>query len=213
MSVVVINPNSTVAMTEAMVQMAAETVPDLSFDGWTSTDGPPSIQGEADGALAEAPLLALVQKASDQKADGVVIGCFDDTALHQAAAIADCPVIGIGQASYHYAALRHWQFSVVTTLAVSVPVIAGNIETLGLQGQVAKVRASDVPVLALHEDPAVSQARIVEEALRAEREDDIDAIVLGCAGMVHVTAAVAEAVHVPVIDPVVAAATCMRWML
>ena len=60
-----------------------------------------------------------------------IIGCFDDTALEDAANLADCPVIGIGQASYHYAALRNWRFSVVTTLSVSKPIIQSNIEGQG----------------------------------------------------------------------------------
>ena len=46
-------------MTEAMVSAAQAAVPSLSFEGWTSHDGPPAIQGAEDGALAEPPLLEL----------------------------------------------------------------------------------------------------------------------------------------------------------
>ena len=213
MSVVIINPNSTVAMTKAMLDAAQRAVPDITFEGWTSHDGPPSIQGAEDGAQATAPLLKLVQKAHDQGAGGIVIGCFDDTALRQAAGIASCPVIGIGQAAYHFAALRGWRFSVVTTLAVSVPILEQNIRDQGLDGYLGKVRASDVPVLALHEDQAKAETRIADEAKRAAGEDRIDALILGCAGMVNVVADVRASVGLPVIDPVVAAAASMRWLI
>lgn len=212
MAVLIINPNSTVTMTDAMVQAARLAVPGMSFEGWTSHDGPAAIQGREDGAAATPPLLELVRQANTQRADGIIIGCFDDTALADAAALAECPVIGIGQASYHFAALRQWRFSVVTTLPVSVPVIAENIATSGLAQHVSRVRASDVPVLALESDQDSAEQIIAAEALSAEREDGIDAVILGCAGMVRVVETVERSVAIPVLDPIKIAATCMAWL-
>ena len=213
MSVVIINPNSTSAMTEAMVQTAREAAPGLSFDGWTSVDGPAAIQGAEDGAKATRPLLDLVDKANKQGADGIIIGCFDDTALREAAEMATCPVIGIGQAAYHFAALRNWRFSVVTTLPVSIPVIEANIDALGLGGFLGKVRASNVPVLELENDPNGSEARMLGEARRAAKEDNIDAVILGCAGVVNLSKSIDQALDLVVLDPVVVAASCMKWLL
>ncbi|MEM6385469.1 MAG: aspartate/glutamate racemase family protein [Pseudomonadota bacterium] len=213
MSVVIINPNSTTAMTEAMLAVAQEAAPDVAMEGWTSHNGPPAIQGKEDGLRAEPPLMDLIRQAGDHGARGIIIGCFDDTALAEAARFASCPVVGIGQAAYHFAALRGWRFSVVTTLAVSVPILEQNIHDLGLRHHMGRVRASDVPVLALHEDETAAEHLVVTEAQAAEREDDVDAIILGCAGMAHLTSAVRCAVGVQVIDPVVTAATAMRWLM
>lgn len=210
MPVVIINPNSTASMTEAMTQAARAAAPDLAFEGWTSQDGPPAIQGEADGDLATPPLLRLVEQAKG--ADGILIGCFDDTALPEAARIAPCPVIGIGQAAYHHCALRQWRFSVVTTLGVSVPILERNIQSYGLGDSMARVRASEVPVLALESDPAAATRAILEEAQRAASEDNIDALILGCAGMVTVLDAVRSSLDIAVIDPVACAAESMRWL-
>lgn len=212
MTVIIINPNSTKSMTEAMTRAAQDAVPELHFEGWTSHAGPAAIQGAEDGIRATPHLLELVRNADEQGADGIIIGCFDDTALQQAASVAACPVIGIGQAAYHFAALRHWRFSVVTTLAVSVPVIQKNIDTLGLTRLLAKVRASNVPVLALENDRDASEAAILEEAQRAESEDRVDAIVLGCAGMATLSKSVRDVITCDVVDPVVVAATCMKWL-
>ena len=152
MSVIIINPNSTDTMTDVMLEVAQKAVPQLTFEGWTSHLAPPAIQGPEDGAEAEGHLLDLVQKAETQNAQAIIIGCFDDTALKEASRRASCPVIGLGQAAYHFAAMRNWRFSVVTTLDVSVPILETNIHTYGLGGYLGKVRASGVPVLALHEN-------------------------------------------------------------
>ena len=212
MAVVIINPNSTMSMTEAMLAQARRSVPGLAFEGWTSHDGPPAIQGAADGAAASAPLLRLVAQAAAEGAEGIIIGCFDDTALEEAGRVAACPVIGIGQAAYHYAALRQWRFSVVTTLSVSVPIIEGNIARQGLAHLVARVRASEIPVLELERDPSRAGAVVAAEAGRAEREDAVSAVILGCAGMVEVVDAVRATLWTPVIDPVDCAARSMLWL-
>lgn len=213
MAVVIINPNSTASMTDAMVSVARDAAPDLTFEGWTSAMGPPAIQGVADGEVAAPHLLDLVDQASAAGAEGIIIGCFDDTALQEAAARASCPVIGIGQAAYHYAALRGWRFSVVTTLGVSVPILEDNIKMQGLTHMLGAVRASEVPVLELEADPDAAARAITREAQQAQEEDNIAAVVLGCAGMVQVHAMVRDALSIEAIDPVTCAATCLRWLV
>ena len=54
MAVIIINPNSTVSMTEAMLAQARRYCPEMEFEGWTSHDGPAAIQGLADGEDARA---------------------------------------------------------------------------------------------------------------------------------------------------------------
>lgn len=212
MAVIIINPNSTSSMTDAMLAQARRAAPELAFEGWTSHEGPPAIQGAADGETARAPLLRLVKQASSQGAGGIIVGCFDDTALEDAADLADCPVIGIGQASYHYAALRNWRFSVVTTLLVSTPVIQSNIERFGFNHLVSKVRASEIPVLELEANTSLAGKVVAQEALVAQQEDDISAVILGCAGMVEIADTVRNELSTTVIDPVECAARCMLWM-
>jgi len=202
--IVLINPNSTAAMTQAMVETAAKA--GVTLTGWTSLDGPVVIQGPEDGAACIPPLLALVRKASDAGAKAIIIGCFDDTGLGAARDMASCPVIGIGQAAYHMAALSGRRFSVVTTLAVSVPILESNIHAYGFTSQLVRVRASGVPVLDLETDPAGTAPVVVGEIKRAVAEDKVDTVVLGCAGMVHIPAHFGETGAVRLIDGVTSAA-------
>lgn len=196
--IVIINPNSTVAMTDTLLRTARAMMPEVDIEGWTSHDGPPAIQGPEDGEACIPPLLDLVQEAAEAGAQVIIIGCFDDTGLAQARGMTDCPVLSIGEAAYAKAA-RLGRFSVVTTLAASVPVLEGNIAGFGLTGRCARVRASGVPVLDFETTPDTAIPRVLEEAHRALAEDEISAVVLGCAGMVDV-AAHAPDFPVPLID-------------
>ncbi|MBW4708742.1 aspartate/glutamate racemase family protein [Roseobacter sp. YSTF-M11] len=204
--IVLINPNSTASMTQAMLRTARDAAPDAQFEGWTSHDGPPAIQGEADGRLAAAPLLKLVAEASDRGASAIIIGCFDDTALDAAHKIADCPVVGIGQAAYHFAALTGERFSVVTTLDVSVPILRANIIRYGLDRHLVNVRASGIPVLALEEQSKSASDQVIAEVQTAVREDNVQSVVLGCGGMVDIVQEAARAGPIRLIDGVRAAA-------
>ena len=205
MHVIIINPNASEAMTRAMLATARTAAPHLHIDGWTSHKGPPSIQGREDGMAAVPPLLELVRKAAADGADAVIIGCFDDTGLAEANAMVDIPVIGIGQASFHLAALKAHRFSVVTTLAVSIPIIEENIATHGFSHLSAPVRASNVPVLELEADPDAAHRLIIAEAQAAVDRDGATCVILGCAGMTELAAALRNGLRVEVIDAVEAA--------
>ena len=202
--IVIINPNSTKAMTEAMVHAAL--CVGVTVEGWTSHDGPAAIQGPEDGAACIPPLLSLVRQASDAGARVIIIGCFDDTGLEPAREIARCPVIGIGQAAYHMAALAGPRFSVVTTLRVSVPVLEQNIQRYGFAPYLGRVRASGVAVLALESDLATAAPKVIAEIDRAVTEDDVKVVVLGCAGMVEIPDLYGENENIRLIDGVKMAA-------
>jgi allantoin racemase len=203
--IAILNPNSTVSMTDAMLRTGRATLPGVVIEGWTSHDGPPAIQGRHDGEAAIAPLLRLVVQVSDAGADVIIIGCFDDTGLAAARQAAACPVIGIGQAAYHLATLAGDRFSVVTTLQVSVPILEENIAAYGFGRYLSRVRASGVAVLELESDPDAAIARVLEEVAIAASQDGVDSIVLGCAGMVDVAALDKSKMPVRLIDGVRAA--------
>lgn len=203
--IVLINPNSTSSMTQGMLAVAQNAAPGLPVEAWTSHGGPAAIEGPEDGEACVPPLLTLVDKAAKAGAKTIIIGCSDDTGLAEARAIASVPVIGIGQAGYHLAALAGRRFSVVTTLEVSVPILAANVATYGLAGQLGRVRAAGVPVLALETDRAAATARVLEEIAIAAQEDDVQSVVLGCAGMAHIPDELPPGSPVRVIDGVAAA--------
>lgn len=204
MRILIINPNTTASMTEK-VGNAARLVasPGTEIVARNPATGPASIQGEADGEAALPGLFEEIDKADGF--DVIIIACFDDTGLYAARRRTRVPVIGIGEAAYHYAMLVAERFSVVTTLAVSIPVIQENIMRYGLSGRCGKVRASNVPVLELERPGSTARETISDEIASALLHDGSDAIVLGCAGMADLAADLSARHRVPVVDGVAAA--------
>ena len=208
-----INPNTTVSMTAKIELAARDAAPaGVQADAMTSPFGPTSIQGPEDDAAAVPGLLEALKEGIEQDYDGFAIACFDDTGLDECRALTDKPVIGIGQAAFHTAALLSQSFSVVTPLAISVPVIEVNLIRYGLAAACKRVRASDVPVLALEEPGSAAQERVSQEIADAIKHDDCNAIVLGCAGMAPLATQLSIEHKIPVIDGVVCACALLSQM-
>jgi len=123
------------------------------------------------------------------------------------------PVVGIGEAAMHMATLLATKFSVVTTLAVSVPALEHNVHKYGFAHRCARVRACEVPVLELENPASGARSRISDEIARAKAEDRAEAIVLGCAGMADLAAALSAEHGLPVIDGVAAAVKLSEAMV
>ena len=111
----------------------------------------------------------------------------------------------IGEAAFHMASLIAAKFSVVTTLSRSIAPIEHNLMKYGLATRCARVRACDVPVLALENPGSDARRRIEAEIKRALAEDGAEAIVLGCAGMTDLADDLAKQAGVPVLDGVACA--------
>lgn len=210
MRILFINPNATASMTDKIEAAArAAAGPGTTILAATNLAGPPSIQGPADGDAAEPGLLALIRD-KEAEADAFVIACFDDTGLDRARALTAKPVTGIGEAAMRTAGAAGRSFSVVTTLSVSVPVIETNVRAYGLQAACRRVRASEVPVLALEEPGSAARETVAAEIEAALAEDRPGAIVLGCAGMADLADEFSARFGLPVLDGVVCAVKALE---
>jgi len=204
MRILLVNPNTTASMTAKIGAAAkAAAAPGVEIRAVNPDFGPPSIEGYYDEAFAVAGLLAEMAKAPD--ADAVVVACFDDTGLDAARAATHAPVVGIGEAAFHLASLLAPKFSVVTTLARSIAPIEHNLVKYGLAARCARVRAAEVPVLALEDESSDARRRIETEIVRALAEDGAEAIVLGCAGMTDLARDLERKAGAPVLDGVASA--------
>ncbi|QYK41334.1 MAG: aspartate/glutamate racemase family protein [Paracoccaceae bacterium] len=202
----VVNPNGTASMTAQVGRAAARVAaPGTVIDLCNPDGAPASIEGYADEALAVPAMLAAIRAAEARGAAAHVIACFDDPGLDAAREVAAGPVFGICQAAMQVAMTLAARFSVVTTLPRSVPIIEDLADAYGAGRRCRRVRAIDLPVLALDDDPARAQALLAAEIRAARLLDGAEAVVLGCAGMADLCAALTEETGVPVIDGVTAA--------
>lgn len=204
----IINGNTSAAMTRAIAEAAKQAArPGTVIRAVEPAFGPASIEGYYDDAFAVPGVLVRIAEGEAAGVDAHVIACFDDTGLDAARAAANAPVVGIGEAAFHYASLLCHRFSVVTTLSRSVAVIETNLIRYGLDRRCGRVRATDIPVLALDDPSSNARARIAGEIAAALAHDGADAIVLGCAGMADLAASLSAEFGVPVVDGVASAVT------
>jgi allantoin racemase len=205
MRIRVVNPNTTAAMTATITRAAEQAAATgTEIEAVTSSTGPVSIEGYYDEALCLPGLLMEIRRGEAAGASAHVIACFDDTGLDAARQIANAPVIGIGEAACHAATLIAHKFTIVTTLSRSIPALEHNLLKYGFERR-GRVRAADVPVLALEDETSNARARIDAEIARALGEDHAEAIVLGCAGMARLARDLSARHGCPVIEGVGAA--------
>ena len=200
-----INPNSTETMTTSCAKsLQSNLLETFKVRAITNRKGPPAIQGAKDGEAALDGLLDEIRRNLD--CDGFVIGCFDDTGIVEARKLTTKPVIGIGQASFHLAVLSHSHFKVLTTLAVSIPVIQKNIEQHGFENFCTEILASGLPVLELERNHDRSIEILSQKISRIETKTNQQALILGCAGMTNIIGNLQSKHKITLIDPIMAAA-------
>jgi allantoin racemase len=205
MQILLVNPNTTASMTET-IAAAARSVAGAATEivAVTSSMGPASIEGYYDEALAVPGLLVEIAAGERAGARAAIIACFDDTGLDAARAMAAIPVIGICEAALSVASFIAQRFTVVTTTERSRVPLEALVQRYGMAGR-ARVRAADVPVLALGDPASGAIQKLRNEIARAIAEERAEAIVLGCAGMADLVCQLRREFEIPVIDGVAAA--------
>jgi allantoin racemase len=214
MHILVINPNSTAAMTDQVRDSARRAaLPGTLIEAVNPTDTPPSIEGHADEAWAVPSMLRTIRAAEARGVQGFVIACFDDPGLAAAREIASGPVVGICQAAVQVATTIASRFSIVTTLPRSVPIIEDLLRRYGADHLCRSVRSVDMPVLALDDDVALTEDRLITQIEQARDHDGAEAIILGCAGMSELCGRLQARTGMPVIDGVSAGVKMVEGLI
>jgi allantoin racemase len=207
MRILVVNVNTTESMTAAIGKQAqAAAAPGTEIIALTPRFGAESVEGNFESHLAAVAVMDAVS-TYPEPFDAVIQAGFGEHGREGLQEIVDVPVVDITEAAAILAMLVGRSYSVVTTLDRTVPMIEDRLTVAGLFDRCASVRASDVPVLALEEDPDLAVTAIVAEAEKAVREDRAEVICLGCGGMAGLDERIKSQCGVPVIDGVTAAVT------
>lgn len=202
MKILVINPNTSLEMTEQIERelrkiKRTETILEVA----RLAKGPLTIESAYDEALAIPELLSLVGKADQENYDALIIACFSDPGLNAAREISHMPVIGIGETSMCIATLLGHKFSIITTLKQRVASKIRYARTLGLESKLASVRSLNIPVIETSLQTEKTKGAILEVAKKAIEEDGAETIILGCAGMVSYSKELERELGAPILDP------------
>ncbi len=200
MRILVINPNTTQAMTDEIAKVArAAAGPGTEIECVSPPAGPRSIEGFTDEVLASYHTVDLVAQTNGRY-DGYVIACYGDPALAACREMTDVPVVGIAEASFHMAGLVAHRWSIVTVLPRVKPLLEELVERNGMERRCASIRCTPLTVLEIEEDIERTKRMMVDEGRAAIEDDDAEAILLGCAGLGPIDKTMQEALGVPVFD-------------
>lgn len=210
----VINPNTSLAMTETIGAAArAVAAPSTDIIAVSPLQGVPSIEGHFDEAIAAIGVLEQIKQGRKQGVDGHVIACFGDPGLLAARELASGPVIGIAEAAMHTATLVATRFTIVTTLPRTLIIARHLLRQYGFEHHCAALHAIDLPVLALEDGSGVAQEKVRQRCLLAKQQDGSGAIVLGCGGMASLARELTSELDMPVIDGVSAAVKMVEALI
>jgi allantoin racemase len=199
-----VNPNTTEAMTRHMVE-AAEAAARLgtTITGATVTDGVPFIDGYRDEALAAAAVVRCLAERSSEF-DAAIVACFGDPGLYAAREVCDVPVVGIAEASFALAMTLGHRFGIVSTIDRATPGTLDLLRHYGIESRCAAVEPTGVDVLDLDDDPGRATDAIAAAGERAVRAG-AEVLCLGCGAMVGARQTVEARLGVPVVEAVPAA--------
>jgi allantoin racemase len=205
--ILVVNVNTTVAVTDAIAeQAAAVAAPGTEIVGLTPRFGAESVEGNVESHLAALAVLDAVRRYDDGY-DAVIQAGFGEHGREALQEALEVPVVDITDAAASTAMFLGRRYGVVTSLDRTVPLISDRLLLAGLAAHCASVRASGLGVLELEREPERAVEAIAEQAARAVADDGVEVIVLGCGGMAGLAGAVRDRTGVPVVDGVPAAVT------
>ena len=203
--ILVINPNSTVAVTEDIDRALAP----LRFQGGpeivclTLAEGPPGVETQEHVDSVVAPIRRRVA-AEDARAAAFVIACFSDPGLREAREATAKPVFGIAESGLMSAMARAGRVGVIAILEASVERHRRFYAARGIEGRIAGELPLNLGVLELAQEK-IAFARLTEVGARLRDETGAEILVLGCAGMARYRARLEATLGIPVIDPTQAA--------
>src|SRR6185437_1821293 len=196
-TIIVINPNSTVAVTAAMDEGLAKLriAGGPAIECLTLAEGPPGIESQSDADNVIAPLCNTI-RARDADAAAFVVACFSDPGLHGARDVTRKPVLGIAECGILAALTLGQRFGIIAILAKSVPRHLRYVGALGLTGRLAGDLPIGLGVTELAKED-VTLKRMIETGALLRDDKGADVLVMGCAGMARYRGRLQAALGIP----------------
>ena len=205
MRILVINPNSTEAVTrgidEAVEPLRMAGGP--AIDCMTLKEGPPGIetQQHVDGVIPH--LLSLVLQKESQYSAFVIV-CYSDPGLHSVREATRKPVLGISECGILTALTLGHRFGVIAILQQSIPRHLRYVGALGVTDRFAGELPIGLPVVELS-NAEKTFGRMVETGKALREKHGADVVVMGCAGMARYRKPLQDEIGIPVVEPTQAA--------
>lgn len=203
MRILLVNGNTTAAMTETLVKTAREAAaPGTEIAGATGTIGAAIVSHRADEAIAEHAMLKAVAE-HDGAYDGVLIGVSTDPALGALRALLPVPVVGMTEAAILASCMLGARFGLITFSLASAPGYREAVERYGLASRLAGLRTIDIPLAEAYAKREQLRDAIVEVANTLVEADGAEVLILCGAAAAGLPAMLQPHVPVPLLDGIV----------
>ncbi|WP_372836700.1 aspartate/glutamate racemase family protein, partial [Puniceibacterium confluentis] len=205
MKILLINPNTTEALTELLTEAARRVLPEgVTLDSVTAPTGVPYISTRTEAVLGGLSVLEILAERH-QDYDAAIIAAFGDPGLGAARELFDIPVVGLAEAGMLTACMLGGRFSIVTFAQALGPWYRECVDWHRLGARCASVRMLDGQFSSISDVQAEKTDLLVGLAMRAVEEDAADVIVLAGAPLSGLAEQVRDRIPVPVIDCAAAA--------
>lgn len=166
-------------------------------------DRPQHLEARANEARVLPDVVRITREAAAAY-DGIVIGCFFDTGLREARAVAGAAVVAAPcQATTRAAVRLGKRFSILVGRAAWIPRVRENLRAYGVEEQLASIRELGLGVHDLAADAEAALERMKEAGRRAIEADGAEALIVGCTADTRSSRRLQDELGVPVLDPVV----------
>lgn len=157
-------------------------------------------------AMVTRAIILAARQAAREGFDAFVIGCFYDTAFHDAREISgDMAVTAPCMAATEIAASLANRFGVIVGRRKWVPQMRANVHEYGHAERLAGFFDVGLGVDDFQKDHDVTAARLIEAGRKAVEDHSAEALVLGCTMEIGFHKVLEEKLGVPVIDAAIAA--------
>jgi allantoin racemase len=199
----VINPNTTGAVTEMVLAACRAAQPGVHWDGATARFGAAYIANEVGYAKAGHAALDAHEAFYDGH-DVVLLACFGDPGLLALRELSRVPVVGLAQSSFE-AAARRGRFAVVTGGHAWAPMLARFARAQALDERLTGIHTIDWTGAQIAADPDRARDALVAAAQHGI-EEGAQCVLLGGAALAGLAPSLQPRLAVPVLDNVLLAA-------
>ncbi|WP_304306312.1 aspartate/glutamate racemase family protein [Pseudacidovorax intermedius] len=205
MKLLLINPNRTQAVTDAVLAAARTAArPGTELLAVTGRQGPAIIASRAENALAQQEVLELAAQHAAE-VDAIVLGVSLDSALWGCRELFDVPVVGMTEAGLLMGATLAGRIGVLTYGARMAPLYRELVEQHGLAARLAGIETLEVTPQQTFETPLRVQEAVLAGIERLVVRDGAEAVLLAGAAMASMAPVLQPRASVPLLDGVACA--------
>jgi len=210
LKILCINPNSSSEITKGIEKICRKyALPNTEIEVESIKKAPSGIESYHDAAISGKYLLDKFEEWKEQY-DGFIVACHSDGGVDLLREMTSKPVIGIGEASLLFASVLGHKFSILSLKKKILPKKEDLVRKYGFEKRCASIRATGLRVVATAKE---KREKLVQEGIKAVKEDGAEVLILGCAGMASFDKKIEKIVGVPVIDGVVSALMMMESLI